>query len=180
MGQCNNIVYQQLSAADYVEYRRVRLESLRQYPDCFGSTYEEEFHLNSLKLDRSIKEADDYNFAMGAFTQDKKLIGLCGLITDMRVKTRHRSEIIHVFVDRQYGNQGVGKKLLQLTIDKAFHTEETKMIMLGVVHTNNNAVKLYKQLDFTEYGKLEKYFKSGDKYFTQLFLQLSKETYFSN
>lgn len=168
------IVYRQLIPTDYDEYKRVRLDSLKQYPDNFGSTYSEELHLKNLKLTHAIQAADKYNFAAGAFTEDRKLIGICGFITDMRLKTRHRGEIVQLFVDSSYNGQGIGKKLLQFSIEKAFDNGQTEQITLSVVSANEKAVRLYKQAGFAEYGKLENFFKSGTEYSVQSFLYLSK------
>ena len=170
----HNVFYRQLISTDYYEYRRIRLGSLKEYPNNFGAIYEEELNSKSLKLGSAIKFTNDSNFAFGAFSPEEKMIGICGFVTDLRLKTKHRGEIVHMFVDTEYTGQGIGKKLLQLTIDKAFNNNQSEQIILGVVYTNENAIKLYKQLGFVEYGKLEKYFKTGSHYFTQLFLALQR------
>jgi len=169
----HNVFYRQLLSADYNEYKRIRLDSLKEYPNNFGAIYEEELNSKSLKLEGAIKFTNDANFAFGAFSPEETMIGICGFVTDLRQKTKHRGEIVHMFVNTQYTGQGIGKKLLQLTIDKAFNNNQTEQIILGVVCTNENAIKLYKQFGFVEYGKLEKYFKTGSQYFTQLFFNLT-------
>ena len=171
----NKIFYRQLTITDCDEYRRIRLECLKQYPDNFGSTYEEELNAQSLKLDNAIKGTDKGNFAMGAFTASNKLIGICGLVRELRLKTRHRGEIVQMYIDPAFARQGIGKTLLQLSIENAFQDTETEQIILSVVYTNDKAVKLYKQLGFIEYGRLENYFKIDTRYFTQLFLCLTKK-----
>ncbi|GAB2808907.1 hypothetical protein GCM10027043_05120 [Ferruginibacter profundus] len=148
-----------------------------QYPDNFGATYEEEFDSKSLKLEVAIKEADDNNFAVGAFSAGGKMVGICGFIAARGLKKQHRGEIVQLFVETKYANKGIGKKLLQQVIDKAFENKQIEQIALGVVDTNENAIRLYKQFGFTEYGRLEKYFKTAGQYTTQLFLCLMKENY---
>jgi ribosomal protein S18 acetylase RimI-like enzyme len=49
-----------------------------------------------------------------------------------------------------------------------------EQLMLGVVASNDKARSLYSRLRFQEYGRLEKYFKSGDEYETLLLLKLTK------
>lgn len=169
------IQYRQLIATNYIDYRRVRLSCLAQYPDNFGTTYEEEFDSQSLKLDKAINAADNNNFAFGAFSADGKMIGICGFITTPGVMKQHRGEIVQLFVETHYARQGIGKKLLQQVINKAFANKQTEQIVLGVIYTNENAVNLYKQMGFIEYGRLEKYFKTATKYFTQSFLCLVRK-----
>ena len=171
----NKMFYRQLIITDYDEYRRIHLESLERFPDNFGSTYEEEPNSQSLKLDNAIRETDKGNFAMGAFTDYNKLAGICGLIRDLRLKTRHRGEIVQMYVDPSFAGQEIGRTLLWLAIERVFQKAEIEQIILNVVHTNDKAVKLYKQPGFIEYGRLENYFKTGTRYFTQLFLSLVKK-----
>lgn len=171
------IIFRQLISTDYDEYKRVRLVSLKQYPDNFGTTYDEELNSKSLKLEEAIKFKGHNNFAFGAFSSEEKIIGICGFVTEPRLKTQHRGEIVHMFVEARYAAQGIGTKILQLVINKAFDNTQIEQIILGVVYTNEKAVKLYKQLGFVEYGRLEKYFKTATQYFTQSFLCLRKEDY---
>jgi RimJ/RimL family protein N-acetyltransferase len=172
-----NIFYRQLFPADYDEYRRIRLECLKQFPNYFGSIYEEELISESLKLDGAIKFSDSNNFALGAFSDEKKIIAVCGLVTDLRSKTKHRGEVVQMYVDTEFAGRGIGRKLLQLTIDRAFNNKQTEQVTLGVVYTNENAIKLYKQAGFVEYGRLEKFFKMETQYSTQLFMCLTKKNW---
>ncbi len=169
------ILYRRLIASDYNAYKKIRLDCLKQFPGNFGSTYEEELNAGSLKLDSAIKTTGSNDFAFGAFTANNNLIGICGFITEKRLKTSHRGEIIHMYVDPVFAGNGIGKKLLQISIDKAFQHTTTEQIILGVMYTNENAVNLYKQLGFIEYGRLENYFRNGIQYSTQLFLCLTKK-----
>jgi ribosomal protein S18 acetylase RimI-like enzyme len=168
------ILFRQLNPADYHDYKRVRLDCLKQCPNNFGDTYEEALIKESFKVTGAIQATDQYNFAFGAFTENNKLIGICGFITDMRMKARHRGEIVQLFVDSKYNGKGIGKKLLQLSIDKAFANQQTEQIILSVASANENAIGLYKRFGFAEYGRLEKFFKSGEEYLTQSFFCLMK------
>jgi len=167
--------YRQLTPTDYDEYKRIWLDCLKLHPDNFGTTYEEGLHSKSLKLATAINASDEFNFAFGAFIAGQKLIGHCGLITDPRIKARHRSEIVQVFVDPAYQGQGIGKKLLQLSIDKAFSNEQTEQIVLSVTSANERAIGLYQRFGFAKYGRLENFFKSGAQYSSQSFFYLMKK-----
>lgn len=168
------IHYRQLLPSDHDEYRRVRLSCLQQYPDNFGSTYEEEQNAGSLKLSKAINEPDDHNFVFGAFDAAGQLIGICGFVSEPRLKTQHRGEIVQMFVEPAYNGQGAGKELLQRCIVKAFANDRTEQIILSAVASNQKAVALYKQVGFVEYGRLENYFKWGNTCTTQTFLYLDK------
>lgn len=171
------IFFRLLNPADYQEYQGIWLNCLKQHPDNFGSTYEEAIQGESYKLTNAIQAADEYDFAFGAFTSDRVLIGICGFITEMRVKARHRGELVQLFVDAAFKGRGVGYKLVQLTVKKAFANGQTEQVILSVAAVNEGAIRLYKQVGFKEYGRLGNYFKSGDVYFTQSFFCLMKDSY---
>jgi len=159
------------------EYRRIRLECLKQYPNNFGATFEEELNSAHLKLHDAIEKTDSNNFALGAFAGDGHLIGICGFVTEKRVKTKHRGEIVQMFVDPLHAGKGIGKELLTRAIDRAFENGQTEQITLGVAGANDDAIKLYTRVGFVEYGRLDNYFKSGSEYFTQAFLVLTRRRY---
>ena len=171
------IHYRQLTTGDHDEYKRVRLDCLKQAPFYFGSTYEEGLHAKTLKLTAAINRPDKYNFAFGVFAQNERLVGTCGFITDMRTKGFHRGEMVQLFVDEAYKGKGIGKKLMNLTIDCAFANGETELIVISVATDNKKAMQLYRKVGFKEYGKLEKFFKWRNKYCSQSFLYLTKENY---
>ena len=169
-----NISYRLLQTADLDKYRAIRLRCLKAYPDNFGTTYEEEQQLKYPKLESAIKGQTTDNFAFGAFTANNGLVGICGFVREPRTKTRHRGEVIQMFVDTAHAKQGIGKQLLQHTINKAFENPAIDRITLSLVYGNHSAEKLYKSLGFVEYGKMENFFKSGDTYTTQLFMVLGR------
>jgi ribosomal protein S18 acetylase RimI-like enzyme len=171
----NEIFYRELSYSDTHEYRRLRLECLIKFPDYFGTTFDEEFQSVSVRLENIIKEAVKNSFVMGAFAPDERLIGICGLVGERRLKTLHRAEIVQLFVDGNYTRQGIGKKLLWLSIQKAFQDNQTEQLTLGVVNENAIAIHLFKQLGFSEYGRLPNSFRSEAGYSTQVFFSLNKQ-----
>ena len=79
-----------------------------------------------------------------------------------------------MFVDTAYAKQGIGKQLLQHTVNKAFENPGIELVTLSLVYGNHSAEKLYKSLGFVEYGKMENFFKSGDSYTTQQFMVLGR------
>lgn len=174
MFKTDQLIYRQLIPSDHDEYKRVRLDCLKEYPDYFGSTYEEEFDSASHKLTSAIHKADEYNFVYGVFTEMQILIGICGFVTGERWKTKHRGEIVQLYVNPAYSGHGIGEKLMQKTIAKVFENGVTEMIILAVVSTNKKAIKLYEDFGFKKYGELENYFKSGSVYTAQSFFYLAK------
>jgi ribosomal protein S18 acetylase RimI-like enzyme len=174
-----NIVYRRLQAGDAGSYRVVRLEALKSFPESFGSTYEEESAVPKLKFETLIEESSVEGLIIGAFCE-QQLIGIAGLIRDERRKTRHRGKIVQVYVNPDYRGQKVGENLMRMTVDTAFKTEGIEQLELAVVADNSSAIRLYEKIGFETYGEQKNYFKDGDRYAHQQFMQLFKGRYWKN
>jgi len=113
---------------------------------------------------------------MGAF-DGEQLIGLCGFHSDGRLKTKHRGEIVQMYVHPDYAGKQIGPALLRKTIEKAFLKPETELITLGVVNENTRAIKLYEQIGFREYGRMTHFFKKDTTYLGQRFMILERKAF---
>jgi RimJ/RimL family protein N-acetyltransferase len=169
-----NIHFRLLLASDSSEYRSVRLECLRTFPDNFGTAWEEENRQKELKFEKLLKSEDKDSFMMGAFDSER-LIGLCGFHREDRMKTRHRGEIVQMYIHKDYTDQHIGSRLLKATIENALLNPGIEQINLSVVYQNERANAVYDHLGFKEYGRMKHYFKSGDRYWDQRFMILYKE-----
>lgn len=171
----NKIRYDKLNAKDLNAYKGVRIDCLRNHPASFGPTYEEETHKDELKFDPILRDHKKDDFVLGAFSiEQNELIGICGFMTEKRSKTKHRGDISQLYVQPAFQNMGIGKSLLEGTIEQAFSISRIEQITLGVVQNNIIAVQLYKKLGFIEYGRLENYFKSEAASYTQLMMALNQ------
>ena len=169
----HQIAYRLLTIHDAERYHRIRLECLQNHPGHFGSTYEEELDLEAARFIKELTEVNNHSFWFGAFDADK-LIGIAGFIQQKRMKTRHRGDLVQVYVDPSFTHKGIGKQLVALTIDKAFENADIEQILLSVVESNNKAIALYKKLGFVERGFIENYFKKDGAYSSQVFMVLPK------
>jgi RimJ/RimL family protein N-acetyltransferase len=167
-----SITYKTLSASHIDKYRAIRLECLKNYPQNFGSLYEEELQSKQLKFDKIIAEDNGTDFLYGAF-DDEKLVGICGCIKENRVKTKHTTEISHIYLKNEYSGKGIATELLKLSIKKIFSNVVTEQIILAVVASNLQAIKLYKAIGF-EYGFFENYYKFDNKYESLVMMILKK------
>lgn len=171
-----SINFRLLDSKDRESYRQIRLECLTNYPEFFGDTYEEEINAHTLRFDKALRSSDSVSFLMGAFSDDS-LIGISGFIQDGRMKASHRGDLVQVYIDPSFSRNGIGSKLVGLTIAKAFENKLIDQLLLSVVYTNEKAINLYKKYGFVPYGKLENYFKQGDNSWDQLFMVLTREDY---
>lgn len=164
-----------LGANDKALYRRARLECLFTFPDRFGSTYEEESRKQELFFETLLGNNSNDHFMLGAF-DGENCIGLCGFIRENRNRTRHRGELVQMYVHPQYQGKGIAGRLIQYTIEKAFATEGIEQIVLSAVADNNRAVSLYQRYGFAVYGRAANYFRKEDgSFIDQVFMILYKQ-----
>src|SRR5690242_18306876 len=128
------IVYRLLTVPDAAGYHSIRLECLKNYPNNFGDTYEEEQRISSSRFLSELSQKQNHSFWYGAF-DDQQMVGIAGFIQEKRLKTRHRGSLVQVYTSPSHSNMGIGNSLIKLTIEKAFENPEIEQILLSVVYT---------------------------------------------
>ncbi|WP_026694051.1 GNAT family N-acetyltransferase [Peribacillus kribbensis] len=154
----------QLNSSHADAYKNIRLESLKQNPEAFGSSFEEE-------KDRDVKVYEESlsaegQFAFGAF-DDGELAGVVSLVLEQKVKLLHKAFIFAMYVKKEKRGEGIGRKLMQAAIQKAKELPQTEQILLSVVSTNESAKNLYSSLGFKTYGFEKKALKIQDAYYDE-------------
>jgi len=173
------IVYRRLVNGDEGAYRRVHLESLKTFPDNFGTLHEDQVKVPKLQFETFIETGSADNFMFGAFADDR-MVGIAGFKRGDRPKTQHRGDVVQVFVNPEFHGNGIGEALMRLVVDAAFALPGIESLGLSAVASNTPARQLYEKLGFETYGIRNEYFKSGDKYGDQRFMQLFKTKYSSD
>jgi ribosomal protein S18 acetylase RimI-like enzyme len=168
------IIYRKLRPEETGVYREIRLECLKNFPDWFGSVYEEQVVLPKLMGETTIEEQKPEKFIFGAFS-DGKLIGICGFTKEMRKKTKHRAEVTQVYVKPEYQGKKIGEGMMRALAKEAFTNPEVEQLELGVETNNPSAIRTYEKAGFTTFGHIKHYFKDGDKYFDEYLMVLYKK-----
>jgi len=173
-----DIIIRKLLPHESAIYRAVRLACLKNVPEFFGSTYEEEVLNPKFPFETYIETSSPDHVMFGAFV-DERLIGITGLNRMARKRASHRGEVVQVYVEPAHRGQKVGEKLLRHTLDYAFGLEGIEQVQLSVITSNTTAIKLYEKLGFKTFGVQPKYFKVENGYLDQQFMQLFKSDYYS-
>lgn len=154
-----------LTGKDAAAFQALRLKGLREHPDAFGSSLEEE-------VDRSldqIAEALDARFVAGC-ERDGVLVGVGGIRRGDSVKTRHRAVIWGMYVDPEARRLGAAALLLSSLIDHARGRVED--VTLTVAAHNEAALRLYRSFGFIEYGLDPGALKLGNDYIDERLMRL--------
>src|SRR5260221_1002370 len=107
------IVYRRLVNGDEGAYRRVHLESLKTFPDNFGTLHEDQVKVPKLQFETFIETGSADNFMFGAFADDR-MVGIAGFKRGDRPKTQHRGDVVQVFVNPEFHGNGIGEALMRL------------------------------------------------------------------
>jgi L-amino acid N-acyltransferase YncA len=168
------VAIRRLVAGDALLYWQLRNRGLMEFPDAFTTSYEEGVATPPEKLAKRFGDRDNGNddFVLGAFEQDRTLVGFIGFERETRCKVRHNALVLGMYVAPAMRGQGVGKKLLATLIEECQELDGLELIRLTVTETNRAACTLYARAGFVTFGVEARALKLGDKYFTKVHMQL--------
>ena len=152
-----------LTKTDVQAFRALRLRSLREHPEAFGSSAEEEEALTTEQLAERLSASPDANH-FGAFVSEQ-LMGILGFFRNNRTKTRHKAYLGSMYVLPEVRGQGVGKALLVEAIRHSRALPELEELVLAVTVGNERARSLYLGVVFEAYCVEPRYIKLDGRYF---------------
>ncbi|HEX2546130.1 MAG TPA: GNAT family N-acetyltransferase [Ramlibacter sp.] len=135
-----------LGPADAHLYRSLRLRALREHPDAFTSSFEQD--------SRQPVEAAAARLAGHAFWgayEASELYGFVGLERESRAKNHHKATVLAMYVAPEVAGHGVGRALLQALLAHA-RSEGIRSLVLTVTADNAPAVRLYEAAGFRSFG----------------------------
>jgi ribosomal protein S18 acetylase RimI-like enzyme len=146
-----------LTAADAPAFRTLRLRSLHDHPDMFGSTPEEWGTDLQLYSDR-IAACPTF----GVFEHDALVaMGVLGVVGRTMTKIRHKVEVWSVYVTPEVRGRGHSRRIMAQLIAEA-HDRGYEAIVLTVAAHNSAACQLYESLGFFRYGTEPRHAKLAD------------------
>ena len=88
-----------------------------------------------------------------------KLAGISSV--DMQEKVKKHIGVFGISISKEYRGMGLGKQLMKYVLDEAINNlNGLRIITLEVFAENENAIKMYKNFGFIEYG----YLPEGNSY----------------
>jgi RimJ/RimL family protein N-acetyltransferase len=118
---------------------------LREYPEAFTSSYEEEAQKPLAWAEERIRPHPNApgDVVLGAFSAAGDLVGSVGLAVETRAKQKHKALLFGMFVARA---------LLDACIAHARRVASLRQINLTVTATGSRAVRLYEAAGFRSFG----------------------------
>jgi len=140
-----------LTPADAAAYQTLRLKGLREEPTAFASSYEEEQAYPLSKYEGWLAAPPDRG-AFGAFDGDE-LVGIVTIGRESHRHLAHKALIMGMYVRGDRQGRGIGRALLQATLDLARSVAEIRQVNIIANAGNGPAQKLYESLGFRAYGR---------------------------
>lgn len=160
------MIIRKLTEEDLDQLWSIRLRSLQDNPEAFGSTYEETRQRGKESYRQRLRQPHAETFYVGAF-EDERLVGIVGFFRESGTKGQHKGYIISMYVAPEQRGRGVGKALVAEAITQARTIPGLEQLLLAVVTTNTAARRLYRSLGFEVYGLEPHAMKYGDQYWDE-------------
>ena len=144
----------------------MRLAGLRDCPEAFGASYEDE----ATKPLGWFADRLEGNIVFGAWRDVSSLVGIAGLHVSEQGKSSHKAELWGMFVSPEARGTGLATTLLAEL--QAHAPKAVEQICLSVVTTNAEAVRLYAKAGFSVYGLERRALKIDGQYCDELLMSL--------
>lgn len=138
-----------LAADDWPLYRDLRLASLADSPQAFGSTHREESRHKDCEWTRRLANLDPAHYLPLVVETEGRGIGLaCGRIT---VEEPYTAALYQVWVHPAFRGRGAGQLLLA-TFTEWAHRQGVRRLVLDVTVADSPAMALYHRAGFRPDG----------------------------
>ena len=157
-----------LTPADAVPYRDLRLRMLREHPDAFTSSFDEDSRKPlSWVEERLAPGASPTRFVVGAFDDEGRLVGSAGVGGEARAKQRHKALLFGMFTAPEARGRGVGRALLADVLQRCRAAPELEQLVLTVTE-GNPAERLYASAGFERFGVEPRALRIAGQYFAKV------------
>jgi GNAT superfamily N-acetyltransferase len=138
-----------LQSNDAAAYHQLRLRALREHPEAFATSYEEELARDAAEVAVRLLPGEEH-VTLGAFGSEH-LVGIATLVRPLKSKLRHRATIAAMYVLPDARSSGVGGALLEATLEQA-RAWRVSDVSLSVTVGNLAARKIYVRAGFQSFG----------------------------
>ena len=158
----------QLTESDLCSYRALRLQALTECPTAFGATPASERALGDAQI-LSRFGSTPGQAMWGGFDADRRLCATLGMYREQGEKTAHKGHLFAMYVAAQARGQGLARRLLETAVEHG-RALNLRQLMLGCNAGNGNALRLYGQAGFSEYGREPAALYVDGKYFDEVLM----------
>ncbi len=119
------ITISKLTDSEWVKYKKIRLEALKQEPSAFASSFEDDVQLPDEQWKKRLQRSHDNNQSVMLFAKDgDRVIGMIGAFWSNKEKIKHIANIFGVYVNSDYRGKGIGNMLMETLLDNLARVSE--------------------------------------------------------
>lgn len=155
-----------LRSLDASAFRQIRLQALREHPEAFGASWEEEQD----QLETRIAERLENGHVIGGISDGEMIVGTIGISRSQGQKTQHIGSIWGMYVSPVARGKGLARQLLNAAV--AEFGPSVRSVRLCVEANNEPAIKLYESVGFTRWALEAEALKVGDKFHDEILMRL--------
>lgn len=134
---------QNAAKKDFEEYYKLKMEDFNEYSKLIGMKITSTKKESNTEFNRILSSKNDLLLLM---KEKNKIIGFVhGTI--IKISDFTKANIEYLYVTKEYRRKGVAEKLIKEFI-KIAKSEKAKKLFLKVNINNENAIRLYKKLNF--------------------------------
>lgn len=161
-----DLLVRRLETADADDYRELRLESLRDHPESFSTSWEQEADKPRSWWTGRLQTSTVF----GGWMHNSRLVGIAGLRVQDGAKLRHKGTLVGMYVRPEARGTGLSAALVRHVIEHARTVVEE--VCLGVGTFNVGARRLYDEVGFREYGIERRALKVGNEFYDEALMAL--------
>jgi len=140
-----------LERHDSNAFRELRIRSMYESADRFGSDVDRETARTSESIQHFLSAQHRESFVVGAFA-NCELVGTAVFVRDPLKKSRHKGDVTGVYVMPDHRGRGLARKLMDCLINKAREIDDLETLLLCVNSRATPAKTLYASLGFLSFG----------------------------
>ena len=152
-----------LIGTDAAAYQALRLRSLQEHPEAYGSDDSDEANRSLATVAERLQDLPD-RFTLGAWSAGQ-LVGIVSFYQGNGKKIRHRGGIGGMYVAPEVRSQGIGSALLTVLVQRASKLPDLEEIILAVTVGNGAARSIYLAAGFQSSHVEKRYIKVADRYY---------------
>lgn len=160
----NQVPLRRLGVSDAEAFRELRLKGLRDHPEAFGASWEEE----SEKPLSWFAERLTGNVVLAGCADDGRLLGIAAFGIRQSLKMRHKGFLWGMYVRPEARGSGLAAALVEGVLREALGAVEE--VQLAVITSNEKAIRLYTRLGFRQYGLEKRALKVDGRAYDELLM----------
>lgn len=154
-----------LTQKDWQLWKEFRLEALKNSPESFGSSYEEELNWSDVDFQQTLTKNDIFGIII-----HNSLVSCASFYSLHVEKMKHRGFIWGMYTQPHYRGKSYASAIIQAIIKHA--KSHVTQLHLTCVTSNINAVSFYQKHGFKTYGTEPRALKIGNTFFDEHLMAL--------